>query len=62
MKSLMTSHVSLGETPNSPYIFRGFRNTKNSAVCTEFPICSKLHFSEWKTNLSQFFDKLLNMR
>ena len=31
----------------------------NFAVCVEFPIGSKLHFSQWKTYFSKFVDKFL---
>ena len=41
-------------------IFKAFPNAKNSAVCTEFPMCSKLHFSQWKIYFSQYFDKLIS--
>ena len=38
-------------------MFKAFSNIKNSAVCTEFPMCSKFNFSQWETYFSEFFDK-----
>ena len=31
-----------------------FPNTKFSVACTEFPMDSKFHFSQWKIHFSQF--------
>ena len=28
---------------------------KNSALCTEFSMCSKFNFSQWKANFSQLY-------
>ena len=33
--------------------------TKSSAVCTEFIMGLKFHFSKWKTYFPQFIDKFL---
>ena len=39
----------------SIWIFSAFPNAEKSVVCTEFPMCSKLRSSQWKTHFSQFF-------
>ena len=59
--ALISHFVRLGKTSNSWYKYSGpFLIRKNSSVCTEFPMCSKLNFSQLKTYFSQFFDKFLN--
>ena len=38
---------------NSP-ASKAFAKATISVVCTEFPVGSKFHFSQWKINFSQF--------
>ena len=45
--------------PLRPVFHFPFPEAKTSAVCAEFPMGSKFHFSKWKTYLSQFIDKFL---
>ena len=40
---------------------RAFPVVKNSAVCGEFPVGSKIHFSHWETYFPQFIDKFLKL-
>ena len=39
--------------------YKVFPKAKTSVVCIEFPMASKLHFSEWKTYLTQSINKFL---
>ena len=43
---------------------RAFPKATISVVCTEFPVGSKFHFSQWKINFSQFIfiDKYLKSK
>ena len=44
---------------------RVFPQAKYSVVCTEFPVRSKFHFSQWKIHFSRFFifiDKYLKFK
>ena len=40
-------------------ISRAFPKVKSSVVRAKFPVCSKFHFSQWKTYYSKFIDKFL---
>ena len=41
---------------------RAFPKATISVVCSEFPVGSKFHFSQWKINFSQFIDKYLKSK
>ena len=45
-------------------VSRAFPKAKYSLVCREFPVSSKVHFSQWKIRFSQFIfiDKYLNIK
>ena len=43
------------------YVSRTFTKAKKSVICSEYPMSSKFHLSKWKTYLSQFIDKYLNI-
>ena len=36
---------------------RGFPKAKKCAVCAQFPLGPKFHFSQWETDFSRFIDK-----